>query len=153
ESLGKFTDDCLREGQNLSADLHEKLCKLDECAEVFSKWQPEMEKHFREMIFAKFQELLSDNIDENRIMTETAAMVVKYTINEEIIRLKSHLKAMRSEMKDNPFPGKKLDFLCQEINREINTIGSKNQSAEVGKYVITAKDSIENIREQAKNIA
>ena len=63
--------------------------------------------------------------DENRIMTETAAMLVKYTINEEIIRLHSHLKAMRDEINSNPIPGKKLDFICQEANREINTIGSK----------------------------
>ena len=53
---------------------------------------------------------------------------------------------------ENPFPGKKLDFICQEMNREINTIGSKNQFAEVGAMVITAKDSLENIREQSKNV-
>lgn len=85
-------------------------------------------------------------------MTETAAMLVKYTINEEIVRLLSHLKAMKDEINSNPVPGKKLDFICQEINREINTIGSKNQFTEVGTMVITAKDSIENIREQSKNI-
>jgi uncharacterized protein (TIGR00255 family) len=85
-------------------------------------------------------------------MTETAAMLVKYTINEEIIRLQSHLSAMRSEMENNPVPGKKLDFICQEANREINTIGSKNQFTEVGAMVISAKDALENIREQAKNV-
>ncbi len=153
ESLDKYLADCVREGANLSEDLFRKLSKLDECAECFAKWQPEMESHFKEMILSKFKELLGDQVDENRVMTETAALVVKYTINEEIVRLKSHLKAMRQEMTDNPYPGKKLDFLCQEINREINTIGSKNQSAEVGAMVITAKDSIENIREQAKNVA
>lgn len=153
ESLDKYVSDCKREGQNLKEDLLLKLSKLDECAEVFAAWQPEMENHFREMILSKFNELLADKVDMNRVMTETAAMVVKYTINEEIVRLKSHLKALRQEMTENDFPGKKMDFLCQEINREINTIGSKNQSAEVGAMVITAKDSIENIREQAKNVA
>ncbi|MCQ2573612.1 MAG: YicC family protein [Treponema sp.] len=153
ESLSKYISDCEREGRNLSEDLLKKLSKLDECAECFAKWQPEMENHFKEMILSKFNEILGDQVDENRVMTETAALVVKYTINEEIVRLKSHLKAMRQEMSENPYPGKKLDFLCQEINREINTIGSKNQSAEVGAMVITAKDSIENIREQAKNLA
>jgi len=153
ESVEKYVSDCNREGQNLAEDLLKKLSKLDECAECFAKWQPEMELHFKELILSKFKELLNDQVDENRVMTETAAMVVKYTINEEIVRLKSHLKAMRKEMEENQYPGKKLDFLCQEINREINTIGSKNQSAEVGAMVITAKDSIENIREQAKNLA
>ena len=152
ESLDKFVSDTKREGDNLFEDLMQKLSKLDECANVFAKWQPEMENHFKEIVTAKFKEIVGDSADENRIMTEVAAMVVKYTINEEIVRLKSHLKAMRDEMQNNPYPGKKLDFLCQEINREINTIGSKNQSSEVGAVVITAKDSIENIREQAKNV-
>ena len=153
ESLEKHQADCLREGANLAEDLLLKLSRLDECAESFASWQPAMENHFKELITAKFNELLGENADQNRIMTETAAMLVKYTINEEIVRLKSHLKAMRKEMQENPYPGKKMDFLCQEINREINTIGSKNQSAEVGAVVITAKDCIENIREQAKNVA
>jgi uncharacterized protein (TIGR00255 family) len=78
--------------------------------------------------------------------------MVKYTINEEIVRLQSHLKAMRKEMEENPAPGKRLDFICQEANREINTIGSKNQFVEVGQKVIDAKDALENIREQAKNV-
>ena len=71
---------------------------------------------------------------------------------EEIIRLHSHLKAMRDEINSNPIPGKKLDFICQEANREINTIGSKNQFTEVGARVIAAKDALENIREQSKNV-
>jgi len=111
-----------------------------------------MEQFFKEQITTKFNELLGDKADENRIMTETAAMLVKYTINEEIVRLHSHIAAMKAEMKNNPVPGKKLDFICQEMNREINTIGSKNQFAEVGAMVIQAKDSLENIREQAKNV-
>ena len=85
-------------------------------------------------------------------MTETAAMLVKYTINEEIVRLGSHIQAMKTELNDNPIPGKRLDFICQEMNREINTIGSKNQFAEVGAMVINAKDALENIREQSKNV-
>ncbi len=148
----KFIEDRKREGENLKIDLERKLAKLNECADFFSEWQPKMEQYFREQITSKFNELLGDKVDENRIMSETAAMLVKYTINEEIVRLHSHLDAMKSEIKDNPIPGKKLDFICQEINREINTIGSKNQFAEVGAMVITAKDSLENIREQSKNI-
>ena len=152
EALDKFCADRKREGENLKKDLLSKLSKLEKCAAFFKEWQPKMESNFKEQITAKFKELLADQVDENRIMTETAAMLVKYTINEEIVRLHSHLAAMKTEIENNPAPGKKLDFLCQEANREINTIGSKNQFAEVGAMVIASKDSLENIREQAKNV-
>lgn len=151
-ALTKFNADRVREGENMKRDLLQKLEKLSECANFFTEWQPKMESMFKEQITTKFRELLEDKADENRIMTETAAMLVKYTINEEIVRLNSHIAAMREELAKNPAPGKKLDFICQEMNREINTIGSKNQFAEVGAMVITAKDSLENIREQSKNV-
>ena len=151
-ALEIFLSDAKREGENLKADLKQKLAKLEECADFFEKWQPKMEEIFKQQIVSRFNELLGEQVDQNRIMTEVAAMLVKYTINEEIVRLKSHIKAMKEEI-ENPFPGKKLDFICQEMNREINTIGSKNQFAEVGAMVICAKDSLENIREQSKNIA
>lgn len=151
-ALEIFLSDAKREGENLKADLKQKLSKLEECAYFFEQWQPKMEEIFKQQIVSRFNELLGEQVDQNRIMTEVAAMLVKYTINEEIVRLKSHIKAMKEEM-ENQFPGKKLDFICQEMNREINTIGSKNQFAEVGAMVICAKDSLENIREQSKNIA
>jgi uncharacterized protein (TIGR00255 family) len=152
-SLNKFVQDATREGENLLIDLKQKLSDLEVCANFFKEWQPKMESIFKEQITTKFKDLLQDNVDENRIMTEVAAMLVKYTINEEIVRLQSHIKAMKEELNNNPYPGKKIDFICQEMNREINTIGSKNQFAEVGAMVIKAKDSLENIREQSKNIA
>lgn len=151
-ALKTFVSDRTREGENMKKDLLAKLSKLEECAKFFTQWQPKMEEIFKEQITSKFKELLGEHADENRIMTETAAMLVKYTINEEIVRLNSHISAMKNELENNPVPGKKLDFICQEMNREINTIGSKNQFAEVGAMVITAKDSLENIREQAKNV-
>lgn len=151
-ALKTFVSDRTREGENMKKDLLAKLSKLEECAKFFIEYQPKMEEIFKEQITSKFNELLGEHADENRIMTETAAMLVKYTINEEIVRLKSHISAMKNELENNPVPGKKLDFICQEMNREINTIGSKNQFAQVGAMVITAKDSLENIREQAKNV-
>ena len=152
EVYEKFVSDRVREGKNLQKDLTEKLDKLDTCAAFFKEWQPKMETLFKEQITAKFNELLGDHVDENRIMQETAAMLVKYTINEEIVRLLSHLEALRKEFTDDQVPGKRIDFICQEINREINTIGSKNQFTEVGAMVVNAKDALENIREQAKNV-
>lgn len=151
-AIKTFVSDRTREGENMKKDLLAKLSKLEECAKFFIEYQPKMEEIFKEQITSKFNELLGEHADENRIMTETAAMLVKYTINEEIVRLNSHISAMKNELENNPVPGKKLDFICQEMNREINTIGSKNQFAQVGAMVITAKDSLENIREQAKNV-
>ena len=152
EVLVQFVSDRKREGENLKTDLLAKLDVLDSCAAFFKEWQPKMEEKFRVQIEGRFKELLGDHADENRIMEETAAMLVKYTINEEIIRLASHLKALRKEFLENPVPGKRIDFICQEANREINTIGSKNQFTEVGAMVIKAKDALENIREQSKNV-
>lgn len=152
EAFEAFIADRKREGENMHADLCEKFLVLSKCADFFKEWQPKMEIAFKNQITARFNELLGDKVDENRIMTETAAMMVKYTINEEIVRLHSHLAAVKNELENNPAPGKRLDFLCQEINREINTIGSKNQFAEVGAMVVNAKDALENIREQSKNV-
>ena len=152
EVFENFISDRKREGENLKKDLLSKLDTLDSCAAFFKEWQPKMEEKFREQITTRFKELLGDSVDENRIMTEVAGMMVKYTINEEIIRLHSHLAALRKEFSDNPVPGKRIDFICQEANREINTIGSKNQFTEVGAMVVNAKDALENIREQSKNV-
>ncbi|WP_149554091.1 YicC/YloC family endoribonuclease [Treponema pectinovorum] len=152
EVFERFIEDRKREGENLKVDLLKKLSILENAACFFKEWQPKMEQKFKEQITQRFNELLKDSVDENRIMTEVAAMMVKYTINEEIIRLQSHLCALKKELNENPIPGKRIDFICQETNREINTIGSKNQFIEVGEMVINAKDALENIREQAKNI-
>ena len=152
EVFDSFIADRKREGGNLKKDLLSKLSRLDECAAFFKEWQPKMEEKFKETVTKRFKELLGDYADENRIMAEVAAMMVRYTINEEIVRLQSHLSVLRKEILENPVPGKRIDFICQETNREINTIGSKNQFTEVGAMVINAKDSLENIREQAKNV-
>ena len=152
KALEEFVADRRREGENLKVDLQEKLGVLEEAATFFSQWQPQMENAFKENLQRRFQELLGEGYDQQRVLTEVAALLVKYTINEEIVRLKSHLSALAKELVDNATPGRKIDFICQEINREINTIGSKNQFTEVGAMVITAKDALENIREQARNV-
>lgn len=147
-----FVVDRKREGENLKNDLLFQLDKIQKASEIFSEWQPKMENAFKECILKKFNELLADKVDEQRVMTEVAALMVKYTINEEIVRLKSHINALTKEIEENPIPGKRIDFICQEMNREINTIGSKNQFIEIAQEVINAKDALENIREQSKNI-
>lgn len=151
-ALQQFLADRRREGENLKVDLQEKLGVLEDAAAFFTQWQPQMENAFKENLQRRFQELLGEGYDQQRVLTEVAALLVKYTINEEIVRLKSHLSALAKELVENATPGRKIDFICQEINREINTIGSKNQFTEVGAMVITAKDALENIREQARNV-
>ena len=111
-----------------------------------------MENAFKESILKKFNELLADKVDEQRVMTEVAALMVKYTINEEIVRLKSHINALTKEIEENPIPGKRIDFICQEMNREINTIGSKANCIDITDLVVFTKNEIENIREQVQNI-
>jgi len=140
------------EGEALSVDIHEMIKRIEKTADIVSAWIPEMERIFKDNIRARFTELLGNNIDEQRVMQETAALLVKYTINEEIVRLRAHLVSLSKELAENPAPGRKADFICQEINREVNTIGSKNQIFEVGQAVIDAKDALENIREQMRNI-
>ena len=152
KALKQFIDDRQREGSNLCADIFKMVEKIENCTAVFTEWQPKMEELFKANIVKRFEEVLGDAVDEQRVMQETAALLVKYTINEEIVRLKSHISALKKEIAENETPGRKLDFICQEMNREINTIGSKNQVSEVGAAVISAKDALENIREQIRNI-
>lgn len=140
------------EGNALRIDIETMIARLENSEKRISAWIPEMERIFKENIRARFTEMVGNNIDEQRILQETAALLMKYTINEEIVRLRSHLASLKKELIDNPAPGRKIDFICQEINREINTIGSKNQILEVGQAVIEAKDALENIREQMRNI-
>lgn len=140
------------EGLALKKDILFMITRLESDAETISRWIPEMERIFRENIRSRFEELLGSAVDEQRVMQETAALLVKYTINEEIVRLRAHLASLKKELDENPAPGRKVDFICQEINREVNTIGSKNQILEVGSAVIDAKDALENIREQMRNI-
>lgn len=151
-AIQSFIEDRKREGENLKIDLLSKIEELEKALTFFQEFQPKMETAFKENVSKRFHEMLGDGIDEQRILTEIAALLVKYTINEEIVRLESHIKALKTEIQENPTPGKKIDFICQEINREINTIGSKNQFVEVGNMVVSAKNALENIREQARNV-
>lgn len=140
------------EGTALEADILSMIARIESTVDLISGWIPKMEGMFKDNIRSRFSEMLSGEVDEQRVLQETAALLVKYTINEEIVRLRAHLTSLRREIGENPAPGRKADFICQEINREVNTIGSKNQVFEVAQAVIDAKDALENIREQMRNI-
>ena len=148
----QFEAERIREGKHTEDDILSHLAVIEESLNGVSARVPELEAAIKENIKTRFAELLGDRIDENRILAETAVLLMKYTISEEIKRLSSHLAEFRLELERNPSPGKKLDFLCQEINREINTIGSKTPVLEVSRAVVEMKHALENIREQLKNV-
>ena len=152
ELIGKFNSSRIEEGKALYADIRKMLSVLSDSVTEIERHAAKMEELFSAMLKKKFSELMEHEPDHQRVMQEVAVLLVKYTINEEIIRAKAHIAALEKEITLNETPGRRIDFLCQEINREINTIGSKNQLTEIGQAVISAKDALENIREQAHNI-
>ena len=151
-TLVTYCEDRNREGENLKKDILLQVEKIEQAGNFFKSAMPEMESVFKTNVQNRFAEMLNNNIDEQRIAIEVASLLVKYTINEEVVRLLSHISVLKKEILENAHPGKKLDFLCQELNREINTIGSKSQLKDVSDMVIIAKEALENVREQAKNV-
>ncbi|MDR2184240.1 MAG: YicC family protein [Treponema sp.] len=152
KAADQFEAERVREGRTAQADILTHLASLETGLAAIASQAPLMEISIKENLRSRFAELLGDRIDENRVLAETAALLMKYTISEELSRLSSHLEEFRLETGRNPSPGKKLDFLCQEINREINTIGSKTPVLEVSRAVVSMKDALENIREQLRNV-
>ena len=160
ESMARFEAERVREGRHTEEDILGYIQTLEDATKTVASHAPALESAIRENIRTRFMELLEDTggaglgktIDENRILAETAVLLMKYTINEELSRLSSHIEEFRAEVGRNPSPGKKLDFLCQEINREINTIGSKTPILEVSHAVVEMKEALENIREQLRNV-
>jgi uncharacterized protein (TIGR00255 family) len=148
----QFEAERVREGRHTEADILLHIAILEESVKTVSSHVPAIEETIKENLRERFTELLGDRIDENRILAETAVLLMKYTISEELARLSAHLLEFRLEIERNPSPGKKLDFLSQEINREVNTIGSKTPLLEVSRAVVEMKNALENIREQLRNV-
>ena len=152
EALKAFVNEKEKEGKHTEEDIIANLEKLSSSVKNIESFVPVIENGLKENIKSRFAELLGNQVDENRVLAETASLLLKYTISEEISRLNSHLKEFRAETEKNCRPAKKLDFLCQEINREINTIGSKSVIIEVTNEVVKMKEALENIREQLRNV-
>lgn len=148
----QFEAERLREGAETQADIRGNLAVIQEAAQFFALKAQELEAGIRDNIRARFEELLGSETDENRVLAETAVLLMKYSIGEEIARLKGHLESFNQEFEQEGPVGKKLDFICQEINRETNTIGSKSTLLEVNQRVVVVKDSLEKIREQLRNV-
>lgn len=142
----------LREGAHTCADVLEKVGLVEAALELIASQSPALEAAIKKNLRERFRDLLGDSVDEPRILAETAVLLVKFDISEEIVRMKGHLESFRREVAEGGTVGKKLDFICQELAREVNTIGSKSNIIEVNRAVIDIKDALEKIREQVRNV-
>ncbi|MCX7657286.1 MAG: YicC family protein [Oscillospiraceae bacterium] len=153
EALEKFIKMRETEGEKMKADILERIDLVWRMVESVEKRSPETVQNYRNKLFARLKEVLSDNnIDEQRILFEAAVFAEKIAVDEETVRLKSHMQQFKALMESKEPVGRKLDFLVQEMNREANTIGSKSQDIETTKLVVDIKSEIEKIREQIQNI-
>ncbi|MCX7025736.1 MAG: YicC family protein [Spirochaetes bacterium] len=140
-----------REGEATRRDVERLIASVSNHVKTVESHADELESTIRSGLAKKFRDVLGDEVEESRMLVEIASYLAKHTINEEIVRLRSHLESFTATM-DERACGKKLDFICQEMNREINTIGSKNMLSSVGLAVVSMKDDLENIREQIRNV-
>ena len=142
-----------REGERLYRDLEEKRDNMKALAAEIEKNAPERVEAYRQRLTAKLEEVLSStDIDEARILTEAAIFADKVAIDEETVRLASHFEEFDKIINASEPAGRKLDFLIQEINREINTIGSKANDLDISKVVVAFKAELEKLREQIQNV-
>jgi uncharacterized protein (TIGR00255 family) len=150
--FASYDESRLREGETTRRDIEAQLARVAQGLSAVTALVPEIESTVRGQLRARFAEVLGDAVDEGRILSETASLLMKYTVNEEVSRLGAHLASFRRIIDAEEASAKKLDFLCQEMNREVNTIGSKNILIPVAQAVVELKDALENIREQLRNI-
>lgn len=152
-AVENFVDMRRAEGDKISSNLIEKLDVLQENIQKIEELSYNIVDEYKEKLESRLKEYIDENkIDNNRILTEIIIFADKMTIDEEIIRFKSHINQFRNELKNENSVGKKLDFIIQEMNRETNTIGSKSSSIEITNLVVEIKTQIEDIREQIQNI-
>ena len=153
EALAMLDENKKREGEGTKKDLEKLGAKFKASLEIILSKKDEMAEYFKKILLEKYEELLGEKgKDDPRFLSEVAALLVKYSINEECSRLKVHLSEYDKLLESDESVGKKLDFLCQEMNREINTTASKSQMVEINLEVVKMKDALEDIREQARNI-
>ena len=153
KALDAFYEMRATEGAKLVADIREHAANTAELRQRILTRAPLAVQTAKEKMLARIKELLDGvAFDEGRLLTECAIFADKADINEELARLDSHFSQLEGILADKGQVGRKLDFLVQEINREVNTIGSKSQDVEIARAVIDAKSEIEKIREQIQNL-
>lgn len=141
------------EGERLRADIMEKAGNILSLVDRVERLAPGTVAEYRERLQGRIQELLGDSrFDEQRVLTEVAVFADKVAVDEETVRLRSHIGQLREMLSRGGATGRKLDFLIQEFNREANTIGSKCSDVEITRRVVDMKAEIEKIREQVQNL-
>ena len=149
----RFVESRVLEGRQLWEDLEEKLAGIRRRTDFIEERFPEVVSAYRRRLEEKVRELLgSAEIDENRILTEVTLFADRICVDEELVRLKSHIEAVDKALQEDITVGRKLDFIVQEMNREANTILSKSGDLEITACAIELKTEIEKIREQIQNI-
>lgn len=152
-AVEKFVAMRENEGSALKSDLLSKISDVEKNLIYVEEQAPKTVEAYRERLYQKIRDVLENtDIDDQRIVTEAAIYSEKIAIDEETVRLHSHLGQFRELLESDEPIGRKLDFLVQEINREINTIGSKAQNLDITKCVVDMKADVEKIREQIQNI-
>ena len=152
-ALALFLEMRKTEGAKLYDDVLSRLALIEENVTKIEDRSPKVNDEYRDRLFAKLKEVLQDtNIEEQRVLTEAAIFADKTAVDEETVRLRSHISQFRGLLEAKEPVGRKLDFLVQELNREVNTIGSKCQDITITKMVVDMKAEIEKIREQIQNI-
>lgn len=153
EACKQFVDSRIAEGEKLKVDMLSKLDYMLEVVDNIEERSPQILTEYRQKLEDKVRELLTDsNIDENRIATEVTIFADKICVDEETVRLRSHIESTRDALIEGGSIGRKLDFIAQEMNREANTILSKANDLEVSNWGIYLKTEIEKVREQIQNI-
>lgn len=153
EAVANFIAMRAAEGERLVKDVTERTQTILKCVEFIESRSPETVREYRERIEQKIRELIGDvQVDEQRLLTETAIFADKIAVAEETVRLRSHINSLVGMLEGGGAIGRKLDFTVQEMNREANTIGSKAQDIEINRTVVNIKSEIEKIREQIQNI-
>lgn len=149
----RFVQTRITEGENLKRDLIEKLDGMLKNVDFIASRAPEIITEYRAKLLDRVQELLADaKIDENRILTEVTLYADKICVDEEIVRLRSHVEHTKQTLEDGGSVGRKLDFIAQEMNREANTILSKANDLTTSNHAIELKTDIEKVREQIQNL-
>lgn len=151
EVMREFAASRQKEGQAAEADIFAELERFAAGLETVRAQAGAIEENILRQLISRFEEILPRGYDEQRMLQEVAVQLVRASISEEIARLDAHMAAFR-QMADQAAPAKRMDFLCQEMNRETNTIGSKNILVPVAHAVVEMKDALENIREQLRNV-
>lgn len=153
QALADFDQMRTREGQRLADDITTRAATIEGLVSIVEERSPQTVSEYRTRLENRMKEVLENTqIDPARILTEAAIFADKVAVDEETVRLRSHISQLREMLSKGGATGRKLDFLIQEFNREANTIGSKCSDIEIARHVVDIKAEIEKIREQVQNI-